>query len=127
MRCVIHRCSSCGISWYKMARAAAGAGLRGGGSPARVFWAMLGATGYGNWRKGRRCLGCSSPSSELDGEAAQGSRRRRGRAAAMRELRGPGAGVLLRASDPLESLRRGTAGVEGDQEDRSWTGGEEFW
>ena len=102
-----------------MARAAAGAGLRDGGSPARVFWAMPGATGYGNWRKGRRGLGCSSPSSELDGEAVQGSRRRRGRAAAMRELRGPGAGVLIRASDPLESLRRGTAGVEGGQEDRS--------
>ena len=42
------------------------------------------------------------------------------------EPRGPGAGVLLRASDPLESLRRGTAGVEGGQEDRSWTDGEEF-
>jgi hypothetical protein len=53
--------------------------------------------------------------------------RRRGRAAAMGELRGPGTGVLLRASDHLESLHRGTAEVEGCQEDRSWAGGEEFW
>ena len=103
---------------------------RGGSARRRIAGASVlgdaGATGYGNWRKGRRGLGCSSPSSELDGEAAQGSRRRRGRAAAMGGLRGPGAGVLLRASDPLESLRRGTAGVEGGQEDQSWTGGEEF-
>ena len=32
---------------------------------------------------------------------------------------GPGAVGVLRASDPLESLRRGTAEVEGGQEDRS--------
>jgi len=59
------------------------------------------------------------------GSVAQGGRRR-GRAAAMGELRGPGAGVLLRASDPLESLRWGTAEVEIGQEDRSWAGGEEL-
>ena len=51
VRCVIHRCSSCGISWYEMARAAAGAGLRGGGSPARVFWAMPGPRAMGTGAK----------------------------------------------------------------------------
>ena len=48
------------------------------------------------------------------------------RAVALGGACGPGAVVVLRASDPLESLRRGTAEVEGGQEDRSWAGGEEF-
>jgi len=48
------------------------------------------------------------------------------RAVALGGACGPGAVVVLRASDPLESLCRGTAEVEGGQEDRSWAGGEEF-
>ena len=39
---------------------------------------------------------------------------------------GPGVVVVLRASDPLGSLRRGSAEMEGGQGDRSWAGGEEF-
>ena len=48
------------------------------------------------------------------------------RAVALGGACGPGTVVVLRASDPLESLRRGTAEVEGGQEDRNWAGGEEF-
>ena len=48
------------------------------------------------------------------------------RAVALGGACGPGAVVVLRASDPLESLRHGTAEVEVGQEDRSWAGGEEF-
>jgi hypothetical protein len=44
-----------------MARAAAEAGLRGGGSPASGVEGFPGATGCGNWRKGIKESGCSSP------------------------------------------------------------------
>jgi hypothetical protein len=63
VRCVIHQCSSCGISMYEMARTAVEAGLRGGGSPARVFWAtpVLGSgqnwVSVRVWRTGKPGLG----------------------------------------------------------------------
>ena len=49
MGCVIHQCSSCGTSRYGMARAVAGAGLRGRGSPVRVFWATPVLGSGQNW------------------------------------------------------------------------------
>ena len=45
--CVIHPWPLLGSGWSVAEGAPATAGQRGGGSPARAFWATPGATGYG--------------------------------------------------------------------------------
>ena len=46
--------------------APATAGQRGGGSPARVFWATLGATGYRKRRKREQGIKACSPKPEIE-------------------------------------------------------------
>ena len=112
-----------------VARSRAG---KGGGDPARGGATPNGVLDSG---KGLQAMGASARERGDRGGAHQArnwaeswcsSAGGRIRAAALGKLRGPGAGLLLRASDPLESLRHGTAEVEGGREDRSWAGGEEL-
>ena len=64
-----------------------GAALQRRCSPERVCRAMPRATGYGNWRKGRRGLECSSPRAWAVGLRSADDRRR-GPAATLRRCSG---------------------------------------
>ena len=116
-------------------RAASAAALRGGASPVRVCRAMPRVTGYGNWRKGRRGLECSSPRAWVVGLRSEDDRRR-GRAAVTGGARGerccgapPGLWVArvdawrhCEAGRGVSGIRRATAARK--RGGRVFTGGE---
>ena len=71
-------------------------GQRGGGSPARVFWATLGATGYGKRRKREQGIKACSPKPEIE---------QRRRAEASTSELGGGDGVVVADGVDAGALR----------------------
>ena len=100
------------------------AALGGEVSPARVFWATLVATGYGNGCRRRRGLGRSSPRVQVGlggragGVVVVGRRRRTA------ELEGGAAAGRLRPSDHLGSTPGGCCGMLRGQGGSGVAGGE---
>ena len=97
--------------------------LGGAVSLARVFWATPGATGYGNWCKGVKESGCSSPRVQvrLGGRAGGLASLTGGESRAALGVRDDG--VRLRTPGSHVKLRGRSANVEGGstrQERHRW-------
>ena len=122
MTCVIYLWPKRGSGRPVEVESMAGAGPRGVTSPASGVHGFPGATGYGNWRKGIKELGCSSPRVQVG---------RGGRAGGLASLTGGESraalgvrddGVRLRAPGSHVKLRGRSADVEGGstRQERHW-------